>query len=104
MTPVSKSPSPSFEIALVVQGASMYGWCMARKLSTTVRLDPEDAEALERARKDGHSASDLIRNGLRVVAARYYRGRRPPATRLLFVSDSKLGAESELYKKLKDDR
>jgi hypothetical protein len=75
---------------------------MARKLTTTVRLDPIDAEALDRARKDGLSASDLIRHGLRVVAARYYRGRRPPATRLLFVSDSKLGDERALYRKLKD--
>jgi hypothetical protein len=37
-----------------------------------------------------------------VVAARYYKGRRPPATRMLFVSDSKLGDESALYRKLKD--
>ncbi|HEX6765293.1 MAG TPA: hypothetical protein VF103_07435 [Polyangiaceae bacterium] len=75
---------------------------MSRKLTTTVRLDRLDAEALERARKDGHSASELIRHGLRVVAAQYYRGRRPPATRLLTVSDSKLGSESSLYKRLKD--
>lgn len=80
----------------------MYITCMARKLTTTVRLDRVDADALERARKDGLSASELIRHGLRVVAARYYRGRRPPATRLLFVSDSKLGDESALYRKLKD--
>jgi Arc/MetJ-type ribon-helix-helix transcriptional regulator len=71
---------------------------MARKLTTTVRLDRVDAEALERARKDGLSASELIRHGLRVVAARYYRGRRPPTTRLLFVSDSKLGDESALFR------
>jgi Arc/MetJ-type ribon-helix-helix transcriptional regulator len=75
---------------------------MSRKISTTVRLDPEDLAALERARKDGQSASELIRNGLRVVAARYYKGRRPPTTRLLVTSDAKLGAESELYRKLKD--
>jgi hypothetical protein len=42
---------------------------MARKLTTTVRLDPIDAEALERARKDGLSASELIRAaGLAVQA------------------------------------
>ena len=40
--------------------------------------------------------------GLRVVAARYYKDRRPPATRFLHVSDSKLGDETALYKKLKD--
>mgnify|MGYP001450344465 CR=1 FL=1 len=53
---------------------------MARKLTTTVRLDPEDAEALARARAQGLSASRLIRQGLRVVAAKYYRRRRPPST------------------------
>jgi Arc/MetJ-type ribon-helix-helix transcriptional regulator len=77
---------------------------MARKLSTTVRLDREDVEALERARKDGLSASDLIRRGLRVAAARYYKGRRPPTTGL-FVSDSaKLGDESELFRDLKSGK
>ena len=80
----------------------MYVECMARKSSTTVRLDREDAEALERARADGHASSDLIRKGLRVVAAKYYRGRRSPSTRL-FVSDSaKLGDESDLFKDLED--
>ena len=48
---------------------------MARKFTTTVRLDGEDAAALKRARKDGIPASALIRQGLRVVAARYYRRR-----------------------------
>ncbi len=80
----------------------VYVICISRKLTTTVRLDRVDADALARARKDGLSASELIRHGLRVVAARYYRGRRPPTTRLLYVSDSKLGDESVLYKKLKD--
>lgn len=37
---------------------------MARRPTTTVRLDPEDAEALARAREDGLSPSDLIRKGL----------------------------------------
>ena len=76
--------------------------CVARRV--TVRLDPLDADALERARKDGWSASELLRRGLRVVAARYYRGRRPPATRLFIASDATLGDESALYKKLKDER
>jgi hypothetical protein len=34
---------------------------MARKPATTVRLDPEDAEALAKAREEGLSASGLIR-------------------------------------------
>src|SRR5207247_5783896 len=58
----------------------VYGICMARLISTTVRLGEEDVRALRRARAAGHSASDLIRKGLRVVASRYYTGRRPPAT------------------------
>ena len=73
---------------------------MARKLTTTVRLDPEDAEALARARKDGLAASDLIRKGLRVVAARYYRRRRPPVTGLFVSTDAKLGEESEIFRDL----
>ncbi len=73
---------------------------MARKLTTTVRLDREDVEALARARKDGLAASDLIRKGLRVVAARYYRHRRPPATGLFVSTDAKLGEESETFRDL----
>jgi len=73
---------------------------MARKLTTTIRLDPEDAAALHRARKDGHAASDLIRRGLRVVAARYYRHRRPPTTGLFVSTDAKLGEESEIFRDL----
>jgi len=79
----------------------LYINCMAHRLTTTVRLDAEDAEALARARKAGQTASDLIRRGLRVVAARFYRNRRAPST-LMFVSvDTKLGDESELYRDLK---
>jgi Arc/MetJ-type ribon-helix-helix transcriptional regulator len=73
---------------------------MARRVSTTVRLEEEDVKALRRARAAGHSASELIRKGLRLVAARYYSGRRPPATRLFVSTDSKLGDESELFKDL----
>ena len=76
----------------------VYGACMARKLTTTVRLDVEDAEALERARADGLSASDLIRKGLRVVASRYYSGRRPPTIGLFTSTDLKLGDEDELFR------
>lgn len=75
---------------------------MAVKLTTTVRLDAEDAEALARARADGLSASELIRRGLRVVAARYYRGRRAPTTGLFVATSAKLGDESELYRELED--
>src|SRR5438093_9453276 len=69
---------------------------MARLISTTIRLHEEDVRALKRARAAGHSASELVRKGLRVVASRYYRGRRPPSTRLFESTDTKLGEESEL--------
>ena len=73
---------------------------MARLISTTIRLDEADVRALKRARAAGHSASDLIRRGLRVVASRYYKGRRPPSTRLFDSTDTKLGDESELFRNL----
>ena len=76
---------------------------MAHKRSTTVRLDAEDVEALARARADGLSASDLIRQGLRVVAAKYYRGRRrPPSTGLFVSTATELGEETELFKALEE--
>ena len=81
----------------------MYVTCMARKprrFTTTVRLDGEDAAALRRARKDGQSASTLIRRGLRIAAARYYRGKRPPSVGYLASEDAKLGDESELFRDL----
>jgi hypothetical protein len=80
----------------------MYVECMARLVSTTVRLDEEDIRALKRARASGFSASDLIRKGLRVVASRYYSGRRPPSTLLFESTNAKLGDESELFRDLKD--
>jgi Arc/MetJ-type ribon-helix-helix transcriptional regulator len=73
---------------------------MARRTSTTVRLDEEDVRALKRARAAGLSASELIRKGLRVVASRYYAGRRPPSTGLFESTDAKLGGESELFRDL----
>lgn len=73
---------------------------MATKLTTTVRLDPEDADALARARAEGHSASELIRKGLRVVAARYYKRRRAPVTGLFVSTSLKLGEESDLFAEL----
>lgn len=73
---------------------------MSRLISTTVRLDHADVLALKRARKAGYSASELVRKGLRVVASRYYSGRRPPSTRLFESTDAKLGDESELFKDL----
>jgi hypothetical protein len=75
---------------------------MARLISTTVRLDKEDVRALQRTRAAGHSTSDLIRKGLRVVASRYYEGRRPPSTRLFESIDAKLGAESELFRNIEN--
>lgn len=73
---------------------------MSQKQSTTVRLDAEDVEALARAREDGLSSSELIRRGLRLVAAKYYRGKRRPPSTGLFVSTSEtLGDEALLFKK-----
>jgi len=70
---------------------------MARRRTTTVRLEDADVRALKKARAAGYSASDLIRKGLRVVASRYYTGRRAPSTRLFESNDAKLGDESELF-------
>lgn len=70
---------------------------MAKLISTTIRLDEEDVRALKRARAAGYSASDLVRKGLRVVASRYYTGRRPPSTRVFESTDSNLGDESALF-------
>ena len=77
-----------------------YGACMARLVTTTVRLEAEDVQALVRARAAGYSASELIRRGLRLVAARYYRGGRPPKTRLFESMDMKLGDEADLFRDL----
>lgn len=71
-------------------------------ISTTIRLHEEDVRALKRARAAGHSASELIRKGLRVVAARYYTRRRPPSTLLFESTDAKLGDESELFRNLEE--
>jgi len=81
---------------------AMYGECMARLTSTTIRLEEDDIRALKKARAAGHSASELVRKGLRVVASRYYSGRQPPTTGLFESTDSKLGDESLLFKDLKD--
>jgi Arc/MetJ-type ribon-helix-helix transcriptional regulator len=75
---------------------------MAQLISTTVRLSKEDVRALKLARAAGHSASELVRKGLRVVASRYYQGRRPPTTRLFESTDNKLGDESELFRGIED--
>jgi hypothetical protein len=70
------------------------------------RLVPGSAQArlkdraLKKARAAGHSASELVRKGLRVVASRYYSGRRPPAIGLFESTDNKLGDESLLFKDL----
>jgi hypothetical protein len=75
---------------------------MAQLTSTTVRLDAEDIAALKLARADGLSASDLVRKGLRVVASRYYSGKRAPSTLLFEATSSKLGEESEMFRELDD--
>jgi Arc/MetJ-type ribon-helix-helix transcriptional regulator len=75
---------------------------MARLISTTVRLHEEDVRALKRARADGHSASELVRKGLRLVASQYYEDRRPPSTRLFESTGNKLGDESKLFRELED--
>lgn len=93
---------PFFRCDLRTPPETLYGECMARLISTTVRLDEEDVRALKRARAAGHSASELVRKGLRVVASRYYKGRRPPTTRLFESTDTKLGDESELFRDLED--
>ena len=80
----------------------LYVECMARLVSTTVRLDEEDLRALKRARAAGLSASDLIRRGLRVVTSRYYSGRRPPSTLLFESTNTKIGDESELFRDIED--
>ena len=73
---------------------------MAQLISTTVRLEEKDVQALRRARADGLSASDLLRKGLRVVASRYYSGRRPPSTLLFESTNTKLGDEADLFRDL----
>ena len=82
----------------------LYVTDMAIKLVTTVRLDSEDARALARARKAGLRTSDLIRQGLRLVAGRFYtRGKRPPHTRLFVPSEpEKLGDEAALFRHLEE--
>src|ERR1700675_3655608 len=106
LTSVQAAASRHRELAVpepeaIASGAFyMYGECMARLISTTIRLDQEDVRALKRARAAGHSASELVRKGLRVVASRYYTGRRPPSTGLFESSDAKLGDESELFRDL----
>jgi len=80
----------------------MYGECMAHLISTTIRLSKEDVRALKLARAAGHSTSELVRKGLRVVASRYYKGRRPPSTRLFESIDTKLGDESELFREIEN--
>ena len=52
----------------------------------------------------GLSASDLLRQGLRVAAAPYYQaGRRAAAPRLFVSTDPQLGAESHLFQYLEGD-
>jgi hypothetical protein len=73
---------------------------MARLTSTTVRLEEDDIRALKRARAAGYSALEFVRKGLRILASRYYSGRRRPTTSLFKSTDCKLGDESLLFKDL----
>jgi Arc/MetJ-type ribon-helix-helix transcriptional regulator len=82
-------------LANAVEEACVVG--MSRSMTTTVRLGPEDAKALRKARADGHEASELIRRGLRIVAARYCTRKRKPALGLFVSVDPKLGDEAELF-------
>ncbi len=93
--------APDAGAAVAACRRAQYGDVLARRVSTTVRLEDADVKALRRARADGYSASDLIRKGLRVVASRYYSGRRAPSTRLFESTDRKLGDEAELFGDLK---
>ncbi len=71
---------------------------MAKYKTTTVRLAAEDLQALKRARAAGHSASALIRQGLRAAAAEFYPGRRAPRTGLFVSTSLKLGDEADLFR------
>jgi len=92
--PIGPGESASL-LARAVEGA--YVARMSQSITTTVRLAPEDAKALRKARADGHETSDLIRRGLRIVAARYYTRKRKPALGLFVSVDPKLGDEAELF-------
>jgi Arc/MetJ-type ribon-helix-helix transcriptional regulator len=98
--PGSSAHLSHFQKGVAISYILSYGECMARMISTTIRLNEEDVRALKRARAAGHSASELIRKGLRVVASRYYTRRRPPSTSLFESTDTKLGDESELFRNL----
>lgn len=71
---------------------------MARLIPITVRLSPEDVQALKRARAAGLVPSELVRQGLRTIASAYYSDRRPPSTRLFESTDPDLGDESQLFR------
>jgi hypothetical protein len=77
---------------------------VSRKIVRSFRLDPEDVRALQRAKADGVSPSELVRRGLRIVAAHYYTRtrRRPPNVRLVISTDPRLGEESELFREFRD--
>jgi hypothetical protein len=62
--------SASLFWAVVGSFIFLYGECMARMISTTVRLNADDVRALKRARAAGHSDSEVVRKGLGVVASR----------------------------------
>jgi hypothetical protein len=71
-----------------------YATSMASGITTTVRLDADDADALLKAQADGFEASDLIRLGLRIAAERYYPKGRKPHLGLFGSVDAKSADES----------
>jgi len=71
-----------------------YANCMVTGITTTIRLDADDADALLKARADGFETSDLIRLGLRMAAARYYPKGRKPDLGLFGSVDSKPGDQA----------
>lgn len=71
-----------------------YANSMASGLTTTIRLEAADAEALRKAQADGFETSELLSIGLRMVAARYYPKQRKPHLGLFGCVDAKLADES----------
>jgi len=78
----------------------MYIACMALKRATTIRLDQRISAPFRARVRTGFPPPSSSVGGLRVAAAKYYDGRRPPTTGLFTSVDTKLGDESELFRDL----
>lgn len=81
----------SHRYSLAQPASATYANRMSRGITTKVRLDADDADALRKAREDGFEPSALIRLGLRLAAARYYPKRRKPPLGLFGSVDAKTG-------------